>query len=164
MKKFFLCLVLTVVLITIPVLTLANNGAMAIPHLAWFSADSSNYQLPYIYVSNQTNGQITVEVTFFKMDGTILKSCFATDSISVLNFSTDISDASFSFNLNAYCTGRVNLNIPFGTPLNYGYGRIVWSNTDLNTTHGVIAHITNSCKFNGVNSISENLINNGLPF
>lgn len=66
------------------------------------------------------------------------------------------------FTLNAYCTGAVYLSN--SSAFTYGYGRISWSNSDVNIAQGLTAYILNTINSAGEVSYTEIPINNGLPF
>lgn len=162
MKKFLVCLVTMVCLLSLSTVTLANSGSAILPYISWSYTSSTHYRNPEFTVSNITNQPITISITVYNSDGTVLDGKYFKTSGNAQNLiANPSSETSVSFTLNAYCTGGTYISGITGM----GYGRITWSNSDPNTSQGIVATIGHYTQ-NSQMSFSSTVIpiNNGLPF
>ncbi len=135
---------------------------------------NSHEHVPYFVFSNITDSQITVKVTFYKENGTILSDSGQSDptnngiikGINVNSFDDSSSEYSVSFTINAHCSGIIYLHTPSG--MIYGHGRVEWlqdnSKAIKGLVAGVFAHLRNDYTEKRGDAMYSIQINNGQPF
>ncbi len=159
MKKILVCLMVVVCLLGLGSVAFGKSGSAIIPH---FDA-SGSVQAYYLYISNITSEPISVVVTLYKQDGSIVIGS------NVSNYGAGISDwninpnnATVSFTLDSNCTAEVYTTSSLvGTT--WGYGNIEWSQNS-RASQGLVAYAFAEC--NSAYHFTKNdvMINNGQPF
>jgi len=132
-----------------------NSGSAFIPNYYC----SQLGEITCIFISNITNSDISVKVTLFKNDGTILTgytSCLGFFN----NFKNNLTDCSASFTLGPNKSGYLIIGIPVASN---GYGIIQW-NQNSNNVKGLVAHGQYFFDSNGIRERYSIPINAGLPF
>lgn len=148
MKKESLLFCLALIISTFSTVSFAGSGSAVIPY--WNSNGSIGLR-GTVQISNTTNNDINVTVTFYGKDGTIQAS-----GLTYYNFTNSDSQ------LAAHSTGVIQL----ATPSDYGYGVIEWSNeTGDNDSIALVAH-SSVITVNGSSWRADVAIpiNGGLPF
>ena len=162
MKKLLICLMVVVCLLGLAGTSFGSNGKAIIPSVVWNYSSSNNNTIPYILVTNITDTLITITVTIYNPDGTILHSGLYSNNVS--DFNSSLTDASASFTLAPNVTGGIYVNNSNITSSVFGYGRISWNNDSTTTQNGVMAHTYLVKTSNGAQTIVPIFVNSGLPF
>lgn len=153
MKKILVCLMVIGLLFSLGNAVFGNSGSADIP---FYGASTTGAQTA-INISNISISTISVKVTLYKNDGTILKD-IGTDYIqghNLSNFSDNLDSCSVSFILAANNSGYILIK----SADTYGYGLIEWTQ-DSKINRGLLAY-GNYIYGDGRFAIP---INNGLPF
>lgn len=143
----------------------ANSGSAVIPYFRSFYISGTNYWTSRFYISNITASDITVKVSYYDKNGTLVQD--GDDSTSngalreglgtVTSWDDNPTNASVSFTLG----GNDTCEVYFGpsTPAS-GYALIEWSQST-NATVGLVAVMEHE-QYNSNYELT--LVNNGLPF
>lgn len=170
MKKF-LSFVLMVTILGLPMQAMATadaRGAAIIPPYYGYLDGGGSFLGPYVNISNITNSTVTVKITLYKQDGTILydASTNATQgyfgSRYTNNFTEANSDFTATFDIDANETVQVfwpNVGTTLDT---VGYGKIEWTIASSKLpvaliAGGFVASTSGESRYSFV-------VNNGLPF
>jgi hypothetical protein len=118
-------------------------------------------------VSNITDNPITVTVTLFNTDGTILTddnnmNAGRISGVNLLNYSDQNTDSTLTFTLNPHATGQIITKMNTSIT-NVGYGVIQWRQEG-NAAYGLVAHSNVVYNVVGDSSRYAIPINGGLPF
>lgn len=147
----------------------ANSGMATIPY--FYASDGTYYSSSVYFISNVTEEPITVTITLYKEDGTILTDTdndSTTGTIRGTNFSSyseysDInSPSSLTVTLNGLESGYLSI---CSSTLSFGHGVIKW-NQDSNALYGLVSHGYMYQKRNSTDQTSRTAIdiNNSQPF
>ncbi len=190
MKKLLISMAIIVSIVMSSSAVFAGSGTAVIPHFYGYTINDDDQHPVQVFMSNISDKTITVNITFFKSDGTILQEGSAGDlgaGVGILkayntsgtyNENLNSSTApTFSFDIDANETSYVRLDI--GSTIKYGYGLIEWNNETATTitpnSPALVAH----CRIQQYNTDSRDIsttenwayvgwysvpINNGLPF
>jgi hypothetical protein len=118
-------------------------------------------------VSNITDEQISVTVTLYEKDGTIItddnsSSAGRITGSNLLNYDDQNTDSTLTFTLDAHCTGYFSTN--YTSSVKFGYGVIQWQQ-DSNALLGlVVVGAENIYVDTDADSRYLVPVNNGLPF
>ena len=168
MKKIKV-LLMSLVLITC---MLGANGTVAASSYssgkAFIPYYSQSDTLKTVYtVANITDSPITVTVTIYNADGTLVTDDNSsttgriTASTDFLNYSDQNIDSSLTFTLNAHNTGYFIMN--YNSAYNYGYGVINWTQNGT-AVQGLVVTGKNISSSNNTLIHHYIPVNNGLPF
>jgi len=128
-KYLFMSLVVFVCFLSPMASASASNYSTGKAVIPFYSQDAS--AASYYFVSNITDSPISVTVTLYNNDGTLVTDDNSsttgriTGSAALLNFDDQNTDSTLTFTLNAHCTGSINLLIM--ATAHIGYGVIQWS-------------------------------------
>lgn len=168
MKKILVCLLVMVCLLSLGILTYGASGSAVIPNYIVSNNPGGSINASYFYISNLTNDQVSIKVTFFKQDGSVLRdssSGMGNGNVrgnDLLNYNETDTSTSASFTLGANQSGSIFLLDLY--PGTYGYGFIEWEQ-DSKTAHALIADGFRTYQYpSGAYSRYSVPINNGLPF
>ncbi len=162
MKKILVCLVVMACLLGLSNVAFGTSGSAVINH--YWSTTGGAYS--HLNVSNITDSTISVKITLYLLDGTILYDSSTNqssgyvkiDAGTILNYTEGDNTKTVSFDLAANQTCRFVVS---GFTA-YGYGIIEWTQNS-KETKGLVASSTLVNTGSGI-SISVIPINNGLPF
>ena len=172
MKKSLIILTVLLNLFAGVAIASSNSGSAIIPHyVASRTVDQKSMLYTWFFVSNITDQDINVEVTFYRNDGSIVHD---TDNdpkggtlraYSVSNYKQHLSDTSLSFTIGPNSSGQFEI-------VSYehweyskmgGYGIIKWEQNS-KAVQGLVAHALEFYEWDKVKSQTSVHINNGLPF
>jgi len=168
MKKILLCLVVMVCLLGVAGTAFGNSGGANIAPFSTGVNNGANYY-DYILISNITNSDVTVTITLYFSDGTIIKDIDNNASTGILratnvsSYSDNLASASQTFTLGAHQTS--NMSLINNSSLTYVYGRIEWSQ-DNSTTNSLLCNGYTSYWLTGAPTTTflPIIVNGGLPF
>lgn len=134
----------------------------------WTSGNA--YTANYLEITNISGATVTVKVTFYKQDGTIITDDgpSTTGNITSIDpgasYTDSLGNATVSFDLAARRTTYLEVHAP-SSALQHGYGLIEWTSASQDAL-AVMAY-GGSVSYNQTPAISWQVpycINNGMPF
>ena len=165
LKYLFMALVMVICMLGSSIPVSASNYSKGKAIMSEFYTD--NITTSYIGLSNITDAPITVTVTLYDNDGSLIKddnniNTGRVRGFYLINYSDQATDATATFIINPHCTGFVALAPT--TDAHYGYGVVQWEQNS-NVLQGLVG-VGNKVVNSGTNNPSQLYIpiNNGLPF
>lgn len=176
MKQKSFALLLTVLLPSFVLAAPSASGIATIPLWQGYYASVHDQQLSTITVSNITGSTVSVTITLYSHDGTVVSDdgsgttgfvrYLSPSSTISSSYDDSISTGTVSFDIGAHETATVFLQFSSATG-DWGYGTIQWTAAAGPGIKALVAHMRNNrtVATSGV-SVSENdvMVNGGLPF
>lgn len=156
-----------VCLLSMTTISLAASGKAMIAPYVTESSSTGTVCKSYIYLSNITDAPLSIKMTLYKTDGSVLLDTgnsissgeIAGDSLG--DYSENVTNGSVSFSLAAHSSGRVRIT---SSDYRIGYGIIEWTQ-DSQVAYGLIATGESHASLSSGVGFCWNInINNGLPF
>lgn len=147
----------------------AGSGSAVVPMFYVITNANGSQAHPWLYMTNITDDDITVTVTYYDRLGTILsdgedsQTAGLIRGVNLNNYDGSLAGASATFTISPNNQGIIYLQPAVGDPSRTGSALIEWSQ-DSNARVGLIAHqLTFTSDPNGPARYSV-CVNGGLPF
>ncbi len=141
----------------------AANGSALIPHFTSYSSGSFE---SYFYLSNITNQEVEVSVTFFNNQGTLITDNNAINSghiraYNVIDYVEPASGKTATFKIPPRGTATIRVMSSLNTE---GYGKIRWEQADSERRRAMLAFGKFFRNAAGLEHSASITINNGRSF
>lgn len=152
--------------------TFANSGKAIVNHFQAFSAAPGNNQMnSVIYVTNTATEKVSVTITLYNHDGTIIGEQDNNPAAGLIKVTggqnyTDSSTYTSRFELSANSTARLLSDVPYNADM-FGYAVVEWEKAENSTTvlqNALVSHAVIYRSYGNNVGYYSVQVNNGAPF